>query len=230
MILFQPLILLICSPFREDFTRPNTKRFIENLLFDCSCNQQRIRHQRERVMDWLRFSSLYTFFSVHSPKVSCSGLHQKSAFTGIVWQPVRLAALCSGFIPFLAVFSERQGEAPGPVCSSGEETHSISLWPRPVTWPRRLKDPHSSATWLHMCEFISRRQDGCCPAVADITTFALKGSLCIKHLLLKQTHSFIRKPKCCAALIHCIVTCSLCWSGEEIPAERVDTQVFFTFI
>lgn len=117
------------------------------------CSPRRIHHQRERMMDSLHFSSQYTFFSVHSPKVSCSGLHQKSAFTGIVWQPVRLAALCRGFIPFLAVFSERRGEAPGPVCSSGEETHSISLRPHPSqpdTWLCCLKDPHSSVTWLHV--------------------------------------------------------------------------------
>lgn len=53
-------------------------------------------------------------FPLHSPKVSSSGLDQKSAFTGIVWQLLRLAALRSGLIPFLAVFAERQAEAPCP--------------------------------------------------------------------------------------------------------------------
>lgn len=143
-------------PSREAFTCPNTKQLIDSLHCDYSGNlaltSQDFHRPRERVMDSMcPLLSVYIFSFTFSKGLLFRPPPKEYFYRNSLAACEARSALRSGLIPFLAVFSERRGEAPGPVCSSREETRFISFQPhpsRPEMWLRYLKDPRSSVYQL----------------------------------------------------------------------------------
>lgn len=68
-------------------------------------------------------------FPLHSPKVSCSGLHQNWAFTGIVWQLTRACSATQQFDSFFGFVLSTLSRSTQPVCSRRKKTHFTSLSP-----------------------------------------------------------------------------------------------------
>lgn len=83
----------------------------------------------DRTYNQFNMSAFLYTFSLHSPKVSCSGLHQNWAFTGIVWQLTRACSATRQFDSFFGFVLGTSSRSTRPVCSRRKETHFISLSP-----------------------------------------------------------------------------------------------------